>query len=200
MTFARWRQDGFDVEFVASELAKGIKPVEGGLRFSGTAFFGEPIILLETGVEFQVPISETDRPRIIMDALEAALRSEDYGPSTLIREINIATRDFVNTPETKYVVATRLSFTHFEDITRMGTSGSRLYVRRQLPRRFAETREEAKSASESDVRIPFPEDEALDEYAAAWIYVFGRTRSEAIHRAGEALDLHRGICGHDTQY
>jgi hypothetical protein len=91
------------------------------------------------------------------------------------------------------VVATRLSFTHFEDITRMGSSGSRLYVRRQLPRRFAETREEAKSASESDVRIPFPEDEALDEHAAAWIYVFGRTRSEAIHKAGEALDLHRGI-------
>jgi hypothetical protein len=61
MTFAQWRQDGFDVEFVASELAKVIKPVEGGLQFSGTAIFGEPLILLGTGVEFQVPISEPDR-------------------------------------------------------------------------------------------------------------------------------------------
>jgi hypothetical protein len=71
MTFAQWRQDGFDVEFVASELAKVIKPVEGGLQFSGTAIFGEPLILLGTGVEFQVPISEPDRSQIIMDALEA---------------------------------------------------------------------------------------------------------------------------------
>jgi hypothetical protein len=71
MTFAQWRQDGFDVEFVASELAKVIKPVEGGLQFSGTAIFGEPLILLGTGVEFQVPISEPDLSQIIMDALEA---------------------------------------------------------------------------------------------------------------------------------
>src|SRR5215211_611382 len=101
MTFARWRED-FDVETVVSELRETITPVGGGLlRFTGSAIYREPITLLETGVEFEVPISETDQQQLIRQALGAALRSEDYGSSTLIREINIAARDFWNTPKTK---------------------------------------------------------------------------------------------------
>ncbi len=66
MTFARWRRDGFDADFVAAELAKGIRPLEaGGLQYSGTAFFGEPLTLLETGVEFLETVPEVDRSRII---------------------------------------------------------------------------------------------------------------------------------------
>src|SRR5215204_5210245 len=135
MTYARWREDGFDAVFVASEVAKGTSPLpSGGLQFSGDVFFGEPLILLETGVEFLVPISAVDRSRIINGALEAALRSKNYGPSVLIGEINKATRDFVRSPETKYVVATNLSFKHFEDLFRIEGSDCRLYVRRRLPK------------------------------------------------------------------
>ena len=62
MSFARWRQDGLNADLVASELAKGIAPLPtGGLRYSGSALFGEPLALLETGVEFLVPISDADR-------------------------------------------------------------------------------------------------------------------------------------------
>lgn len=67
----------------------------GGLKYSGGVFFGEPLILLETGVEFLVPISDVDRSRIIDRALETALRSKNYGSAALIGEINKATRDFV---------------------------------------------------------------------------------------------------------
>jgi hypothetical protein len=194
MTYARWREDGFDADFVASELAKGASPLpSGGLQFSGGTFFGEPLILLETGVEFLVPISDVDRSRIIDGALEAALRSKDYGPSVLIGEINKATRDFARSPETKYVVATGLSFRHFEDLSRIEGPDPRLYVRRRLPRYLVEARREAKQRTGRVVGGDYPEDVPFKRYAPAWIHVRGRSTHEAIDRAVEALDLRRGI-------
>ena len=195
MTFARWREDGFDAEFVAAELAKGIKPVSSGrgLVYSGNAFFGDPLTLLEAGVDFEVPIADGDRSRIITSALEAALRSTDYGARALIREINKATRDFSRLPEKKYIVATRLSFAHFEDISRRESSGSRLYVRRKLPHYLAETHEEAKRQIGSNVVHDYLNRGHSEEYAAAWIHVAGRSLPEAVQRAGEALDLRRSI-------
>ncbi len=142
MTYARWREDGLDKSFVAAELAKTFSPSPaGGLGYSAEALLlGEPLVLLETGVEFRDPlsqeplsISDTDRSMILYRALEAALKSKDYGQSVLISEINEATRDFVLSPEIKYVVATDLSFNHFEDISRVEDPGYRLYVRRRLP-------------------------------------------------------------------
>lgn len=195
MTFARWREDNFDEDFVASELAKGIRPLSSGrgLAYSGTAFFGDPLTLLETGVDFKVPIADMDRSQIITSALEAALRFTDYGAGALIREINKATRDFSRLPEKKYVVATRLSFAHFEDISRMESSGSRFYVRRRLPRHLVEAHEEAERQIRSNVGYDYPEDVHSEESAAGWIHVSGRSLPEAVQRAGEALDLHRSI-------
>jgi hypothetical protein len=194
MTYARWREDGFDADFVASELKKGISPLRGGgLNYKGSAFFGAPLVLLETGVEFRVPISDVDRSRIITRALEAALRSEDYGSAALIREINKATRDFARSPETKYVVATGLSFRYFEDISRIEGPHRRLYVRRRLPRQLVEARREAKQRTRDSMGGEYPEDVPLKRYASAWIYVRGRSPQEAMDRAVEALDLRRGI-------
>ncbi len=153
MSFARWRQDGFDADLVASELAEGITPLPtGGLQYSGTAFFGEPLALLETGVEFLVPISDLDRSRIITRALETALRSKNYGQSALIG-INKSTRDFVHSPKTKYVVATGFSFRHFEDLARVEPSGSHLYVRRRLPRHLAKAHKSAFQNPVGDRRV-----------------------------------------------
>jgi hypothetical protein len=126
-------------------------------------------------------------------AMEAALRSPDYGASALIREVNKATRDFSRTPESKYVVAPGLSFRHFQDLNRVEPSGCRLYVRRSLPRHLAKAHEEAQHRTGSDVRGDYPEDIPFKDYAAAWIHVRGRSVSEAMHRALEALDLRRGI-------
>lgn len=72
MTFAQWRwsEEGFDRDFVASELAKNIEPLEAGvLRYGGSAFFGDPLTLLETGVDFLVPLADEDRSKIIRSAL-----------------------------------------------------------------------------------------------------------------------------------
>jgi hypothetical protein len=194
MTFARWRQDGFVAAFGASELAKGIKPLPtGGLVYPGTSFFGDPLTLLETGVEFLAPLDEVDRSKIITSALEAALRSTDYGAGALIREVNKATRDFSRLPEKKYVVATSLSFKHFEDITRVDPSGSRLYVRRKLPPYLANAHSQAKHQMRSVVRRENPEDVSTRQHAATWIHVSGRSLPEAVQRAVEALDLRRGI-------
>lgn len=194
MTYARWRQDGFDADFVAAELEKNVSPLPtGGLNFSGTAFFDDPLIVLKTGVEFLVPISDADRSRIINDALEPALRSDDYGPRALIREINEAARDFYRKHESSYVLATGLSFKHFEDISRMESSGCRLYVRQELPRRFVKSRKEALLRSRTVVRGDYPEDVPYERYAAAWLHVRGRSPTEAVDRAVEALDLRRGI-------
>ncbi len=194
MTYAQWKREGFDEAFVASELEKGIAPLPtGGLRFSGDAFFGDPLILLETGVEFLIPISDTDRSRIINSALEAALRDSNYGPSTLIKEINKATRDFARSPETHYVVATGLSFRYFENISRRESSGCRLYVRKRFPRSLARTRKEAKLRSRRWIRGDYPEEVPFEKYAAAWVHVRGRSQTEAMDRAVEALDLRRGI-------
>lgn len=187
MTFARWRQDGFDADFVAAELAKGIRPLEGGgLQYSGTAFFGEPLTLLETGVEFLEPVPEADRSRIIDRALESALRSHDYGPSALIREINKATRDFARSPESEYVVATSLSFAHFEDLTRTDRTG-RICVGQKLPQRFEEAHKESRRRSKNHVRGEYPEEVPFRDYTAAWIHVRGRSVSEAFQRALETL-------------
>lgn len=194
MSFARWSQDGLNADLVAREVAKGIAPLPtGGLRYSGTALFGEPLSLLETGVEFLVPISDTDRTRIIRSALEAALKSERYGQSALIGEINKATRDFVRSPKTGYVVATGLSFGHFEDLTRMEPSGCRLYVRRRFPRRLGEAHEEAKGRSRKHVLGDYPEEASSQGYAPAWVHVRGRSPSEAMDKALEALDLRRAV-------
>lgn len=195
MTFARWRKNGFDAAFVASEVARGTSPSSaGGLTFSGDIFFGDPLILLETGVEFLVPIPDVDRSRIIRGALKAALGSENYGPSVLIGEINKATRDFVRSPETKYVVAASLSFVHFQDLSRIEGSDCRLYVRRRLPKYLLKAREEAKQRSERTFSGGYPEDAPfLERYALAWIHVRGRSPQEAMDRAVEALDLRRGI-------
>lgn len=194
MTYARWRQDGFDADFVAAEIARKVSPVPtGGLRFSGGSLFDEPLILLETGVEFLVPVSDPDRSRLIRTALDAALRSEAYGPATLIGEINKATRDFARSPETKYVVTTGLSFGYFEDFSRVEGQGSRLYVRWGFPRHLSRTREEAKLRSRRAIRGDYPEDSPTKRYAAAWIHVHGRSATEAMDRAVEALDLRRGI-------
>jgi len=195
MTFARWREDGFDADFVAFELAKGIKAVSSGrgLVYSGTAFFGDPLTLLEAGVDFKVPIADRDRSQIITSELEAELRSTDYGERALIREINKATRDFSRLPEKKYIVATRLSFAHFEDISRREYSGSQLYVRRRLPRHLAEAHEEAKRQIMSNTGHDYSKDVHSEEYAAVWIHVSGRSPAEAVQRAGEALDLLRSI-------
>lgn len=194
MSFARWRQDGLNADLVASELAKGIAPLPtGGLRYSGSALFGEPLALLETGVEFLVPISDADRTRIIGSALEAALRSKSYGQSALIGEINKAARDFARSPESGYVVATGLSFEHFEDLTRMEPSGCRLYVRRRFPRRLAAAHQEARGRSRKYVLGGYPEEASSEGYAPAWVHVRGRSPSEAMDRALEALDLRRAI-------
>ena len=129
ITYARWREDGFDAPFVVSELAKGVSASpEGELRFSGDTFFGDPLILLATGIEFSEPISDADRSGIINRALEAALRSTNFGPKVLIAEMNKATRDFVLREQTDYMMATGLSFRHFEDISRRESSGCRIYV------------------------------------------------------------------------
>ncbi len=194
MTYAQWRQDGFEPDFVASELAKGVSPLpSGGLQFSGTAFFGDPLVLLETGIEFLVPISDVDRTRIIQRALEAALRTKDFGPAALIREINKATRDFARSPEIKYVVSTGLSFKHFEDLMRIEGSDCRLYVRRRLPRYLVEARREAKERTQEFMSDDYPEDVPLKQYAHTWIHVRGRSPQEAMDRAVEVLDLRRGI-------
>ena len=194
MTYARWRQEGFDADFVTSELKQGISPVSPrGLRYSGSAIFGAPLVLLETGVEFLVPISDIDRSRIITRALEAALKSKDYGPAALIREINKATRDFARSQETKYVVVMGLSFKYFEDLTRIEDPHSRLYVRRTLPRKLVEARREAKQRTRDSIGGEYPEDVPSKRYAPAWIHVRGRSPQEAMDRAVEVLDLRRGI-------
>jgi hypothetical protein len=194
MTYARWREDGFDADFVTSELAKGVSPLpSGGLQISGDLFFGEPLILLETGVEFLVPISDVDRSRIIDRALEAALRSKDFGPAVLIGEINKATRDFARSPETKYVMVTGLSFKYFEDLSRIEGPDLRLYVRRQLPRYLVEARREAKQRSRREIGGDYPEDVPFKRYAPGWIHVRARSPQEAMDRAVKALDLRRGI-------
>lgn len=194
MTYARWRQDGYDADFVASELARGITPLpEGGLRISGDVVSGEPLILLETGVEFLEPISDADRSRIVRRALQSALKSKSYGPNVLIGEINKAARDFVNFPEKSYVLTTGLSFGHFEDISRVESSGCRLYVRRQLPRYLVEPRKEVELQNRELIRALYPEDVPNESYAAAWLHVHGRSPFEATDRALEALDLRRGI-------
>lgn len=194
ITYARWREDGFDAPFVVSELAKGVSASpEVGLRFSGDTFFGDPLILLETGVEFSEPISDADRSGIINHALEAALRSKNFGPKVLITEMNKVTRDFVLRKQTDYVMATGLSFRHFEDITKRESSGCRLYVRQRFPRYLARARKEAKLRSRKSVRADYPEDVLFERYAAAWIHVRGRSPTEAMDRAVEALELRRGI-------
>ncbi len=194
MTYAQWRTDGFDATVVASELAKGVSPLPtGGLRLSGNALFGDPLILLETGVQFLVPVSDMDRSRIIKSALEAALRDSSYGPSVLIREINKATRDFDRSAKTDYVVTTGLSFRHFENLSRIESSELRIYVRQHFPRHLAKNREKAKLRSRKDVRGDYPEEVPLKKYAAAWIHVRGRSPAEAMDRALEALDLRRGM-------
>jgi len=142
---------------------------------------------------FSYSLSDADRFRIITSALEASLRSKDYGPSELIREINKATRDFVCLPEDKYVVATSLSFKHFQDLTRIERSGCRLYVRRRLPRRFRRAHRKAKDRSKRLIRGDHPEQVPFKGYAAAWIHVRGRSVSEAMQRAVEELALRRGI-------
>ena len=195
MTYARWIKEGFDADFVASYLAERVSALPtGGLQFSGGAFFDEPLILLETGVEFLIPISDIDRSRIIDGALEVALRSKDYSSSTLIGEINKATRDFARSPETKYIVTTTLSFRHFEDISRIEGPDCRLYVRSRLTRHLTEARGEAKQRTRKDITGDYPEDEPFfKRYAPAWIHVRGRSIHEAVDRAVEALDLRRGI-------
>lgn len=194
MTYARWRKDGFDADFVASELKKNISPLPtGGLQFSGDAFFDDPLILLETGVEFLVAISDADRSWIIRRALEAALKSKDYGPKVLIGEINKAARDHVRSPEKSFVVATGLSFKYFENISRVESSGCRIYVRRKFPRHFIEPRKEARARSRKLINGSYPEDVPHKRYAAAWIHVRGRSPSEAMDQAVEALELRRGI-------
>ncbi len=165
----------------------------GGLRFSGSTLFDEPLVLLDTGVEFLVPLSDSDRARIINGALEAALRSENYGPRVLIGEINKATRDFVSSPETDYVVTTGMSFAHFEDLSRMEGSDGRLYVRQRFPRYLSRTRKEAKERSRRVVRGDYPEEVPFKRYAAAWIHVRGRSATEAMDRAVATLDLRRAI-------
>src|SRR5215211_122768 len=202
MTYARWREDGLDKSFVAAELAKTISASPaGGLRYSAeTLLLGEPLVLLETGVEFRDPlsqeplsISDTDRSMILYRALEAALKSKDYSRSVLIREINEATRDFVRSPESKYVVATDLSFNHFEDISRIENPGYRLYVRRRLPRHLAGAREEATQRTRRSIGGVYLAYTSFQQGAAAWIHVRGRSPHEAMDRAVEALDLRRGI-------
>lgn len=195
MTFARWRQDGFDVGFVADLLKKEIRPITSskGLQYSGTAFFDDPLTLLESGVEFLEPLSDLDRSSIIWYALEAALRSSNYGPSTLIKEINKATRDFARLPEIKYVVATGLSFRHFEDFTKIESPDYRLYVRQRFPPYLVKSHNEAKHRSKAAIRGDYPEEIPSKSYAAAWLHVRGRSASEAMQRAVEALDLYRGI-------
>jgi hypothetical protein len=194
ITYAWWRKDGFDAPFVISELAKGVSaPPGGGLRFSGDAFFGDPLILLETGVEFSEPISDVDRSGIIDRALVAALRSTNFNPKVLIAEMNKATHDFVLREPTKYVMATGLSFRHFENISRRESSGCSLYVRDRFPRYLARSRKEAKLRSRESVRGDYPENSPFERYAAAWIHVRGRSPTEAIDRAVEALELRRGI-------
>lgn len=194
MTFARWSDQGFDKDYVASSLAKGIKPLpSGGLQYSGDAFFGEPVTLLETGVEFLEPISETDRHRIIRMSLERALRATDYGASALIREINKAARDFVRSPENKYVMATFLSFKHFEDLNRVDSSGARVYVRESLLRHLSKSHQEAKTRSRNLVLGDYPEELPSHDYTAAWVHVRGRSGAEAMDRAFKVLDLRRGI-------
>lgn len=189
MTLAQWKTGGFDADFVARELKKEIKPLPDGVtQYSGTAFFGEALTLLETGVEFLKPISDEDRSRIIRQALEAALRASDYGPKALIREINKATRDFTILPETKYIVATGLSFKHFRDITRIESPDCRLYVRRQLSQYLSKAHKEAKRRTATSVQGEYPND-----YAAVWVHVRGRSVFEAMQRALKALDLRRGV-------
>ena len=202
MTYARWREDGFDKSFVAAQLAKTFSASPaGGLQYSAeTLLLGEPLVLLETGVEFRDPlsqpplsISDTDRSMILHRAVEAALKSKDYSQSVLIREINEATRDFVRSPGIKYVVATDLSFNHFEDISRIENPGYRLYVRRQLPRHLAGAREEATQRTRRSIGGVYSEYTSFQQYAAAWIHVRGRSPHEAMDLAVEALDLRRGI-------
>lgn len=194
MTFARWSEQGFDKDYVASSLAKGINPLpSGGLQYSGDAFFGEPVTLLETGVEFLEPIPETDRHRIIRISLERALRSSDYGSSALIREINKAARDFVRSPEKKYVMSTFLSFEHTEDLNRMDSSGARVYIREGLPPYLSRSHQEAKTRSKNVVRGDYPEESTSHNYTAAWVHVRGRSGAEAMDRAFRVLDLRRGM-------
>jgi len=194
MTYARWRSDGFDVHFVASKASEVISPLPtGGLRYSGEALFEHPFTLLETGIEFLEPISDADRSWVITRALEAALRSENYGPKVLIREINKAARDFFQSPEQHYVVVTSLSFSHFEDITRMGASEPRIYVRRKLPQRFKAPHREAKERSRLSRSTEYPGLLPSTRYAPTWIHVHGRSAAETMNRASEALDLRRGV-------
>ena len=111
----------------------------------------------------------------------------------MIGEINRATRDFACSSETKYVVATGLSFKHFENLTRREGLHCRLYVSNQLPGYLVKAHREAKQRARRDISGDYPEDVPFKQYAPTWIHVRGRYPQEAMDRAGEALDLRRGI-------
>ena len=90
-------------------------------------------------------------------------------------------------------MATSLSFKHFEDFSKGGPSNCRLYVRRQLPKHLVKAHSKAKDRSRKNIRGDYPEEVPFRRYAAAWVHVRGRSAPEAMQRAVEALDLHRGI-------
>ncbi len=181
---ADWKEPPDSATFAELNESRRIDS-KGAVSFQGGNFESR-VLLVEAALKFNPAIPETDRRRILHQAIFEAGKSQ-LTPTSILRVVRRLESGFLRRPFTNYVLVTALSLS--------------LHPRRVLKRRVARTtmlfaafmpnkydRSPIENLIERYLVVPQP-----NRYPPILVNVRGRSEHEAYKSAINSIDLVRGI-------
>jgi hypothetical protein len=180
-------------EYNPNELAKKINAIKITDKNGNTSFHAFPyteyLAVLESMLTFESDVPESDRSKIIRDAVSTTARNGILSSKNLLIEIDKATRRFLSLPINKYVFISSLSINQTGSLLpRQRINGNLITPQPSLNKKYLAGIKHLQELTKFNIDIKPP-----INYMPIKISVYGRTFYEAFDIGINTLDLLRGI-------
>jgi hypothetical protein len=180
------KRQQLDIGPILVELEKCKRVDSGGQIF----FEGWPIVelypTLEQAIDFPTSLPESERSRIMREALRAAGANRPLNTRTFFGESKRLAQSFAKTQPKPFVLATSISIPLSVKISRIRLDGGAIVFSLALPRRFSRGR----LAEEFRINSLQPNP---PNYQSVRVQVSARSTSEAFNRSKEMLEYVRAL-------
>ncbi len=188
---AKSKDERYDVALLARELeAIRQPPKDGRIAFEAFASY-DLAAVLASSVPLADELPETERNRIIRQAIFAAAKEGAITEKSLVAAVRELESSYLKLPQASYVVATSLSITSRSvDMRRTSVNGSALIFTRKLPPPFDRSALAERLRQHGHDNLP-------RNYLATRVSVTARSHDQAFALAMDKLDYLRGIWNFD---
>lgn len=178
----------YDPDHLAVRLEKSKISKNGRVSFEGLGFT-EYIVVLNSMVSLNNTITESEKNRIVNQAVFSLAKKSKITSSGLLEEINKFESEFLKQKPQKFVIISSLSITRFRKLKRIWINGVSITFHPHLQKRFAEEIEnKIKRPASYAITGEYPKD-----YIFLKTFVKAKSYSQAFRVAIDSVDVIRGI-------